>query len=352
MIKTLEIKMILCNVCVFIHLFFQVHRQDVDDLPDVLLGKVDLLPELLQKSRADNTSKKYQNSFERWRKWVLCNGLGRGDILPAKPLLVALYLSSIIQSANTPSSVIAAFYGIKWYHDLYDIKSPTDSKLVQNVLEAGKRILAKPINKKEPVTIDILQKVYEKVYEEGNAKSQRIICACLVAYAGFLRSSELLNISVSDIVFEQEYMGIFMESSKTDKYREGNWVVIARSGTVLCPVVNVEKLIRWAELKDADFLFCNLSKTKRGYVSRVCNTKMTYSNLRDQFKLALEPHVVDIKKYCLHSLRSGGATAAAKNGIKDRLFKRHGRWLSDSAKDGYVKDSLKERLSVSRSLGW
>ena len=35
----------------------------------------------------------------------------------------------------------------------------------------------------------------------------------------------------------------------------------------------------------------------------------------------------------------------------DRLSKRHGRLRSESAKDGYVKDPLTERLSVSKNLG-
>ena len=52
----------------------------------------------------------------------------------------------------------------------------------------------------------------------------------------------------------------------------------------------------------------------------------------------------------MHSFRAGGATAAANAGVPDRLFKRHGRWKSDTAKDGYVKDSEKSRLSVSQSL--
>ena len=59
----------------------------------------------------------------------------------------------------------------------------------------------------------------------------------------------------------------------------------------------------------------------------------------------------DIKSYGLHSLRSGGATSAAQFGISDRLFKRHGRWKSVSAKDGYVKDDLSQKLSVSKNLG-
>ena len=59
----------------------------------------------------------------------------------------------------------------------------------------------------------------------------------------------------------------------------------------------------------------------------------------------------DPKLYGMHSLRAGGATAAANAGVPDRLFKRHGRWKSESAKDGYVKDSLESRLTVSKSLG-
>ena len=47
----------------------------------------------------------------------------------------------------------------------------------------------------------------------------------------------------------------------------------------------------------------------------------------------------------------GGRSAAANSGVPDRVFQRHGRWKSASAKDGYVKDSTDVKLSVSRSLG-
>ena len=49
----------------------------------------------------------------------------------------------------------------------------------------------------------------------------------------------------------------------------------------------------------------------------------------------------------LHSLRARGASAAANAGVEDQLFKRHRRWRSENAKDGYVKDSYESRLSVS-----
>ena len=62
---------------------------------------------------------------------------------------------------------------------------------------------------------------------------------------------------------------------------------------------------------------------------------------------AFKDIVSDISIIGSHSLRSGGEAAAANAGIPDRLFKRHGRWSSDSAQDGYVKDTLSSRLSVS-----
>ena len=53
----------------------------------------------------------------------------------------------------------------------------------------------------------------------------------------------------------------------------------------------------------------------------------------------------------MYSLRAGGASAAANAGVEDRLFQRHGRWSSLSAKNGCVDDSLVSRLSVSQRLG-
>ena len=69
---------------------------------------------------------------------------------------------------------------------------------------------------------------------------------------------------------------------------------------------------------------------------------MSYTNLREIFLEALSPHVEDIKKYSLHTLRSGGVTAATNSGVKDRMFKNNGRWVSEGAKDGYVKDDVKK----------
>ena len=58
----------------------------------------------------------------------------------------------------------------------------------------------------------------------------------------------------------------------------------------------------------------------------------------------------DCTKLALHSLRAGGATEAAMEGVSEQLFRCHGSWKSESAKDGYVEDSRKALLLVSESL--
>jgi hypothetical protein len=78
---------------------------------------------------------------------------------------------------------------------------------------------------------------------------------------------------------------------------------------------------------------------------------LSYSGMRLIFIQDFKQFVSDIKFYGLHCLRSGGATSTCNFGVPDRLFKRHGRWRSENAKDGYVKDSFNDLLFVSTNLG-
>ena len=96
-------------------------------------------------------------------------------------------------------------------------------------------------------------------------------------------------------------------------------------------------------------MFYQLSKPKCCY--KPSSKGLSYSRLKELVLQAFKDIVPDFFAIGTHSLRSGGATAAANAGVPDRLFKRHGRWASESAKDGYVQDSLSSRLSVSKALG-
>ncbi|KAK3087577.1 hypothetical protein FSP39_007771 [Pinctada imbricata] len=313
----------------------------------------DAMAKLLSAARADATTTKYYNSLLKWKKWAVSQGLCESDIFPAKSIHVAIYLTCLAQTHSSLGSLNDAYYGIRWAHFTVVIKSPTDDSIVCNILEGAKRLMSKPICKKEPISQSDLLQMFNKHFDESNLYSQRIISMCLLAYAGFLRSKELINIRRSDVNIFKDYMEIFIESSKTDIYRDGVKVVLARLDSPLCPVSNFERYCNLAIISahSDEYVFRALSKTGNGYKLRSVNKPLTYTRVREVFLQAFDGIVPDIRRYGLHSLRSGGATASVSHGIPDRMFKRHGRWRSESAKDGYVKDSLDDRLFVSKNLG-
>ena len=145
---------------------------------------------------------------------------------------------------------------------------------------------------------------------------------------------------------------LHITQSKNDQLRKGDEVLIARTGTATGPEAMLERYMAKAgtDPKSDLFLFRAISNTKNREVLRSAGS-LSYSRLSELFKHKLEELGYPAAKYGLHSLRAGGATAAANAGVPDRLFKRHGRWKSETAKDGYVDDSVQARLSVSKQLG-
>ena len=146
-------------------------------------------------------------------------------------------------------------------------------------------------------------------------------------------------------------MSIHLLSSKTDQYRQGADIVISRTGSNLCPVTKLEEYYTIAKQdpNSVEKLFRGIVASKNG--DRLRSTgSISYSRVWELVLQKIESLGHDLKLFGLHSFRSRGASLAANVGVPDHLFKRHGRWRSEAAKDGYIKDSLLDRLSVSKSL--
>ena len=114
--------------------------------------------------------------------------------------------------------------------------------------------------------------------------------------------------------------------------------MIARSESAPCPVRVVESFIKKGKHKSTSRLFCKVMYTKNGFMLR--DDPVTYSRANQLFKTE--------KLYGLHSLRFGGASAAAALGVPDRLFQRHGGWRSEKARNNYLKETLDSLLLVTK----
>ena len=200
-------------------------------------------------SRADNTVINYCKSFCKFKAWCL-QSTGEVSFLPATSFTVSLYLHHLLENSLGSSTIYGVFYAINWVHKLsgFENPNPYDNFLVRSIVEASSRAPRKPVKKAEPITPEILGLILQHYGESSNLLDIRFVCMCLLAYAGFFRISELLSISRSNIVTEGLYHKIFIEVSKTDKYREGSWVYIAKTGNFTCPYTYLIKYLEAARI--------------------------------------------------------------------------------------------------------
>ena len=307
------------------------------------------LPITVLRSRAASSTRKYLGAFRRWKSWAADHKL---PVFPAQEHHVALYLQHLAESRESKAAAEEAVNALGWVHGLAGVSSPTETPFVRRTLEGIQRVLAKPVVKKEPVTADMLVELVADANKEGTLSSIRLVTACLLSFAGFLRFNELVQLRPIDIEIRAEAAKLHIRHSKTDQLRKGDEVLLARTGSATCPVAMLERYMEAASIPQESglFLFRPICKTKTGERLRSTGA-LSYSRLSELFKQKLSQLGYRAADFGLHSLRAGGATAAANAGVPDRLFKRHGRWKSDSAKDGYVDDAVESRLSVSKSLG-
>ncbi|XP_057290778.1 uncharacterized protein LOC130613452 [Hydractinia symbiolongicarpus] len=140
----------------------------------------------------------------------------------------------------------------------------------------------------------------------------RTINICVLGFSGFLGYEKLAHLRLSDGIFNKTHLRDLSKKAK-------QIFIVTEFG---------------CKIKEGD-----------EYIFRAITSSRKNERLRPKHEPLSSP------KFSPHSLRSGGATAAANRGVPDRLFKRHGRWRSEKAKDGYVQDDISILLSVSESLG-
>ena len=107
--------------------------------------------------------------------------------------------------------------------------------LVNLVLEGGKIILSKPFKKKEPITADVIVKLFKFYKGRLDLFNSRSLCMFVLVYAGFFRYKKISNIKMNNLSFYDTHVKICIENSKTDIYRQGNTVSIAKKNIDTCP---------------------------------------------------------------------------------------------------------------------
>ena len=317
--------------------------KDLDFLKNKMFG-------ILTESKSESTNKKYRGYFSKWEEFCRDRNL---KILPADSLDVALFLTKLIHEEKSKSVVLPTVYAIKYFHELkgfeFDIKSP----FIKNLMEASKRRPVKNSNKKDPFSASDLIKICKKFNDSGDLADSRDLVVMTLSFSGFLRFDELVNLRTKNVSFFDDHLELCIEKSKTDQYRDGDKVLIAKGETIACPIFRLKEYLKLAKIDVAkdQFLFRAIYSSKEGKKLVGGEKKISYTRVRECIRAKVNQIDGVPKNFGLHSFRSGGATAAAQADVSHLAIKRHGRWRSDSSKERYIKVDLERRLKVTKALG-
>jgi integrase len=306
----------------------------------------DKIPDILLRSHAPSTNKGYNRIFSLWEKWAT---KVNAKVLPASDYFVALFIISLGNSTKSSSTIKSLIPAITWGHRMAGLPSLFDTQFVRDIASGLNRSYSKPRQPKEPFSSEDLIRAVQ-CSDLTSLKQLRSVTMMVIAFMGFLRFDELSHLKWSDVVFNEGYISIIIRRSKTDQLREGDKVLIAEALSDACAVTLLKKylLLSGADANSEFYIFRSLSNNG---TLRPTNSPISYNSVRQLIKNMCAVLGLDSSKFGVHSLRSGGATEAANRDVPDRLFKRHGRWSSDSSKDLYIKDNVTSMLKVSRSLG-
>jgi integrase len=314
-----------------------------------LLTLADKMPSYLGLSRSDNTYAKYNCYYQKWVKFITNKG---GKSLPASDIHVALYIIEMLENKCSHNVISTTYYAIKWFHELHGYKYEA-GPYVSNLIQTAKRMPKTQVVRKDPISPEMLIELCKSLEHNNDLAVTRDL-SIMLSYAGFLRYDEVSNIKFSDVVFEDTHLSIKIRKSKTDQFRDGNTVLVAKGTTIACPVSMLKKYLTQANINwtKEQFLFRPLHRSKGTCKLITKNKNLSYSRARECILARLKGlESTKGANIGLHSFRAGGATQAANSNVKDRCWKRHGRWATDSAKDRYVRDSVESRLEVTRHMG-
>ena len=162
-------------------IFSAEFHADCFDHPDLRqLAKA--LPAVLVHDHAVTTVVTYLHAYKSWKSWASCHDAA---FLPADPVVFTLHIISLIQQTRSVSSVNSAVYGVSWVHKKSGYQEPGEYSVVKQVVDAARRILARPAGCKEPLTSVLVQKVISHL-EKGKLGDLQLAALFSLGFFGFL----------------------------------------------------------------------------------------------------------------------------------------------------------------------
>jgi len=257
-----------------------------------------------------------------------------GDIMPASEGTL-IYFASHLARTVRHSTIKIYLAAIRNLHINSGYDDPLKGRLLlKKILRGILRFQGSARIRRQPVTPRVLLAIRPILRGWlGPRDFSMVWAAFTLAFFAFLRCSEFtypgahsfsstVHLTTDCITFHPSlvsprHMLVTLKSSKTDSFRQGQSLIVARCSSLLCPVSAMQQYFLLAHPESGPLFYFRSGR----FLTRSSVTHL----LRDSARSAGLPY----ESLKGHSFRIGAASAAAAAGLPDWLIKVLGRWSSD-----------------------
>jgi site-specific recombinase XerD len=183
---------------------------------------------LAEKSLA--TRRAYKSDFRHFTGY--CGDRGASP-MPAAPDLVCAYLASLATAGAKASTIGRRAAAIRYAHRLAGHEPPTNVESVRATLRGIRREIGTAKTHKAPATADRVVDMLRAIPDTLIGKPDRALL--VLGFAGAFRRSELVALTVADLVDAEGGLRVIIRYSKTDQEGQGQEIAIPH-GSRLRPV--------------------------------------------------------------------------------------------------------------------
>jgi site-specific recombinase XerD len=287
--------------------------------------------------KATSTRRSYRTAFRIFADWCHARGLVP---VPASPDTVAAFLAAEATAAAKASTIAHRAAAIRYAHRLAGHETPTTAETVRAVMRGIRRTIGTAPERKAPATADVIGEMLRLCPPTLAGQRDRALLA--LGFAGAFRRSELVALSVADLVEMPDGFRVLIRHSKTDQEGAGQEIAIPR-GYRLRPVEAVQTWLEAAAITEGPVFRAVL---KGG---RLQTAALTPHSVAVIVKSYAERAGLDPAAYAGHSLRAGFITSAAEAGASVLRIADQSRHQSLDTLRGYVRraDLFKDHAGAS-----
>ena len=266
--------------------------------------------ELADQDRSEATRRAYCNDLAALQRYLASRG--QAPTLPIDPLLISAFVGYQAtrdrQTGQPRNKIERRLVGISAAHRDAGFPDPCSDPRVRRALHGARRLLPEAPTKKQHLELQDLDRMLRSLFPTSHS-ARRDRALLLVGIAGALHPSELVAIDAGDIAPAPEGIILTVREREPDQDSAGYQIAIALGDREdMCAVRALQAWMTGADIRDGPVFV----RVRRG--DQLSTDRLTDRSVGLIVKKHCERVGLDRKPFAAHSLRSGGITAARRNG--------------------------------------